>query len=270
MPVIPWRPAPDGGRLGVTCYLELEAALGTPFVHPGGAQATTYLLTQLQIAAGDRALDVGCGSGATARAAAALGATVAAVDILPAMLLAARRRRGMPGTAPVWYVQADVVEGLPFADACFDAVWAESVLALVDARRALAECVRALRSGGRLVVNERIWRPGTSSGDAARINDLSRRCFGIPAATNEPLDHAGWTELLAAAGTTVTGLTRVDDVAPARVQPAPQRDWLARQLRYLSPPLHLARSLRWRWLARRHRPAWSRLESWIFVAEKRP
>jgi len=254
----------------VTCYLELEAALGTPFVHPGGAQATTYLLTQLQIAAGDRALDVGCGSGATARAVASLGVAVVAVDILPAMLVAASRRRPAAGAAPVWIVQADVSAGLPCADACFDAAWSESVLALVDVRRALADCVRTLRPGGRLVVNERIWRPGTSADEAARINDLSRRCFGIPAATAEPLDHAGWTELLAAAGTTVTGLTRVDDMAPARARPAPLRDWLARQLRYLSPPPHLARSLRWRWLARRHRAAWSRLESWIFVAEKRP
>jgi len=253
----------------VTCYLELEAALGTPFVHPGGAQATTYLLAQLHLAAGDRALDVGCGSGATARAAAALGVAVAAVDILPAMLAAARQR-WRPGAFPVWYVQADVAAGLPFADACFDAAWAESVLALVDARRGLAECVRALRPCGRLVVNERIWRPGTSSGDAARINDLSRRCFGIPAATDEPLDHAGWAELLATAGTTVTGLTRVDDVAPIHERFMPLRDWFARQLRYLAPPLRLARSLRWRWLARRHRAAWARLESWIFVAEKRP
>ena len=136
--------------------------------------------------------------------------------------------------------------------------------------RALADCVRALRPGGRLVVNERIWRPGTSADEAARVNELSRRCFGFPAATAEPFDYAGWTELLSAAGTTVTGVTRVDDVALERERPLPLTEWIARQLRYLFPPLRLAHSLRWRWLARHHRASWSRLESWILVAEKRP
>jgi len=241
------------------CYLELEAALGTRAVHPGGTQATTYLMTQIHIGAGDRALDVGCGSGATARAVASLGVAVAA-----------SRRRPAAGAAPVWTVQADVSAGLPFADACFDAAWSESALALVDTRRALADCVRTLRAGGRIVVNERIWCPGTSAEEAARINQLSRRCFGIPAATDEPIDRAGWSELLAAAGTTVNAVMRVDDVAPDRERPLPLKERIARQLRYLSPPTHLAHSLRWRWLARRHRAAWSRLESWILVAEKRP
>jgi SAM-dependent methyltransferase len=254
----------------VRSYLELEAALGTPAVHPGGTQATTYLLTQIHVAGGDRALDVGCGSGATAQAVASLGVAVAAVDILPAMLVAASRRQPVPGAAPVWIVQADVAGGLPFADASFDAAWSESVLALVDTRRALADCVRTLRPGSRLVVNERIWRPGTSADAAARINELSRRCFGIPAATDEPLDHAGWTDLLGSAGMMVTGHTRVDDLAPIRATHLPLGEWFARQVRYLSPPRNLVRSLRWRWLARRHHSQWARLESWILVAEKLP
>jgi SAM-dependent methyltransferase len=257
----------EGGSM--RSYLELEAALGTRAVHPGGTQATSHLLTQIHVAAGDRALDAGCGSGATARAVASLGVAVAAVDVLPAMLVAASRKRPTTGAAPVWTVQADLSAGLPFADACFDAAWSESVLALVDTRRALADCVRTLRPGGRLVVNERIWRPGMPADEVTRINALSRRCFGLPAATDEPIDRAGWTELLSASGTTVTGVTCVDDVAPERERPLPLKDWLARQLRYLLPPFHLARSLRWRWLARRHRAEWSRLESWIFVAEKR-
>ena len=252
----------------MACYLELEAALGTPFVHPGGARATDYLLTQLHLAAGDRALDVGCGSGATAREAAARGAAVVAVDIMPAMLKAACHRSRTSGASPVCYVRADAAAGLPFADASFDAVWAESVLALIDARTALAECARTLRPGGRLAINERIWRPETTADEATRINDLSRRCFGIPAATDEPIDHVGWARLLAAAGMTVTGLSRVDDIVPDHRQSLTPWNYLARQLRYLIPPLHLVRSLRWRCLARRHRGAWGRLESWLFVAEK--
>ena len=50
-------------------YLDLEAALSTPFVHPGGAVATNYLFETLRLTAGDRALDLGCGTGATAASA---------------------------------------------------------------------------------------------------------------------------------------------------------------------------------------------------------
>ena len=246
----------------MTSYLDLEAALATPFVHPGGAAATAYLLASLRLVPGDRALDLGCGTGATAAEAARGGVAVVGLDQRAAMLAAARRRR-----ASVGLVHADAGTGLPFADAAFDAVWSESVVALLDPPRLVAEMVRVLRPGGRLALNERIWRAGTTVGEAVRVNDLSRRCFGIPAAATDPLDRDAWASLLATSGLRVQQATAVDDLAHG--PPAlPFRERLGRQRRYLSSPDLLARSLRWRWLARRHRAAWSLLESWVFVAER--
>jgi SAM-dependent methyltransferase len=244
----------------VTDYLDLEAALATSFVHPGGKAATRLLLGDLGLGPGSSALDVGCGTGASAEHAARAGARVTGVDLRPAMLAAARRRAPTPDL-----VRTDLCRGLPFADAAFDAVWAESVVALLEPRLVVREMVRVVRPGGRVALNERIWRRGTPMSDAARINALSMRCFGIPAAASDPLDRDRWTALLADCGLEVVRVTAVADLE-SRPPPLPWRERLDRQRRYLSSPGRLARSLRWRWLIRRHRHDWARLESWIFEA----
>ncbi|MDE2466322.1 MAG: class I SAM-dependent methyltransferase [Alphaproteobacteria bacterium] len=102
---------------------------------------------------GSSVLDVGCGDGALACAAASRGAQMSGVDPDPAMLDAARRRAEQAG------VKMDFREGrieqLPFADASFDVVTAVTVLCFVaDARGAMREMARVLRPGGRLVLGE--------------------------------------------------------------------------------------------------------------------
>jgi SAM-dependent methyltransferase len=98
-----------------------------------------------------RILDVGCGSGALARALAQrLGpaARIDAVDVNPFFLgeaaaLAAdfgERIRFAPGSATA----------LPFADATFDAVYSVTVLEECDADQAIAEMRRVARPGGRI------------------------------------------------------------------------------------------------------------------------
>jgi SAM-dependent methyltransferase len=98
-----------------------------------------------------RILDVGCGSGALARALARrLGpaARIDAVDVNPFFLreaaeLAAdfgERIRFAPGSATA----------LPFADAAFDAVYSVTVLEECDAEQAIAEMRRVARPGARI------------------------------------------------------------------------------------------------------------------------
>jgi len=92
-----------------------------------------------------RVLDVGCGPGdMTERIERELGVDVSAVDISPRMVELARER-GLDAAV------ADVQE-LPYADESFDCVAACWILYhTADLERAIAECARVLRPGGRLV-----------------------------------------------------------------------------------------------------------------------
>jgi SAM-dependent methyltransferase len=102
---------------------------------------------------GLRVLDVGCGDGTFAVAAAIRGASVTAVDRSEPMLGAARRRAADAGVE-VCFKQADV-RRLPFDDGAFDVVLAVAVLCFVeDAAGAVAEMGRVLAPGGRLVLGD--------------------------------------------------------------------------------------------------------------------
>jgi SAM-dependent methyltransferase len=97
------------------------------------------------VAAGDRALDVGCGPGAlTGALVALLGPDhVAAVDPSAPFVEACRRRN--PGVR----VELAPAESLPFADGEFDHVLSQLVVNfMADAPAGLAEMRRVTRAGG--------------------------------------------------------------------------------------------------------------------------
>lgn len=103
--------------------------------------------------AGLRVLDVGCGDGAYAMAAARRGGQVVGEDAAPAMITAARARANEAGLGAE-FQQADVT-ALPFEGNRFDLVFAVTVLCFVpDASAALREMTRVLTPGGRLVLGE--------------------------------------------------------------------------------------------------------------------
>jgi SAM-dependent methyltransferase len=96
--------------------------------------------------AGDRVLDLGCGTGELTRALAAAGLRVAGCDISRQMLLRTARdtggRAGWVQLEPGW-------RSLPFASAVFDVVVASSVLEYVaEPAAVLRECARVVRPGG--------------------------------------------------------------------------------------------------------------------------
>lgn len=104
------------------------------------------VLDGLDLDAGARILDAGCGSGRNMVQLARRG-TVTGIELAPASLEAARVR----GVGPV--VPGSLDEPLPFGDAAFDLALALDVLEhLEDDRAALGELARVVAPGGRLLV----------------------------------------------------------------------------------------------------------------------
>ena len=135
------------------------------------ARATAFaiepLLDAARVGPGLRVLDVGCGLGTLAAAAAARGATVTGVDLAAGMLAEARRRHPQ-----VEFVLADA-EALPFADAAFDvALGAFIVNHLPHPERAAAELRRVART-----VALAMWGPEDEVG-----------ILGLPARAARDLD----------------------------------------------------------------------------------
>jgi demethylmenaquinone methyltransferase/2-methoxy-6-polyprenyl-1,4-benzoquinol methylase len=109
---------------------------------------------------GERVLDVASGSGDLARAFAARGAEVCMSDINGPMLARGRDRMADAGRL-VPAVRCDA-ERLPFRSASFDCVSVSFGLRnMTHKDAALAEMVRVLRPGGRLLVLEfsQVWKP---------------------------------------------------------------------------------------------------------------
>jgi SAM-dependent methyltransferase len=104
-----------------------------------------------RIAAGERVLDVGCGTGNAALAAARRGAVVTGVDPAVRLLEVARRRAAEVGLEIAFTEGEAAAPGVP--DGAFDAAIAIfSVIFAPDAEAAVAGMVRAVRPGGRIVV----------------------------------------------------------------------------------------------------------------------
>ena len=127
---------------------------------------------------GQRVLDVGCGTGVHARAAArrvAPTGRVVGVDRNDGMLAVAA-----DSTEPVHW-RRGTAEALPFPDASFDRIVSGFVLMfLPDPARALAEMARVLTPGGRLTVTTWTSLP-TTPGYAAMV-DLLDETVGPAAA----------------------------------------------------------------------------------------
>jgi len=136
------------------------------------------VLEAARIQPGERVLDVACGTGVLARAAAAhTGAhgTVAGFDLNDGMLAVARRK------APHIEWRQGRAEALPFDDASFDAVVSQfGLMFFEDRSAALREMMRVLRPGGRMTVA--VWDSIDRIPGYAAVTGLLQRLFGEPAA----------------------------------------------------------------------------------------
>lgn len=133
------------------------------------------LCAAAQVAPGMQVLDVACGTGAAARAAAGLGAEVTGVDLNPGMLAEARK------AAPQIDWREGAAEALPLPDASVYAALCQFGLMFFEDRvAALREMVRVTRPGGRVALA--VWDAPDASPGYARMIALLERLFGPEAA----------------------------------------------------------------------------------------
>jgi SAM-dependent methyltransferase len=141
-------------------------------------QAVEPLLDAVGAAPGARLLDVACGPGSLAAAAARRGAVAVGVDFSAAMIAAARKR------FPSAEFRQGNAEALPFPDERFDAVAMNfGLLHLAQPEQALREARRVLRPGGRIGFT--VWcRPEEAVGLALVLDAV--KANGNPAAPLPP------------------------------------------------------------------------------------
>jgi SAM-dependent methyltransferase len=119
-------------------------------------QAAAQLLRHARVSAGQRVLDVACGTGPVAITAARRGARVSGLDLTPDLLARAREHAAIAGV-DVDFREGDV-EALPFDDATFDVV--VSQFGHMFAPRpdvAIGEMLRVLKPGGTIAFST--WPP---------------------------------------------------------------------------------------------------------------
>jgi len=103
-----------------------------------------------------RILDVGSGTGEVCLLFAGLGHRASGIDISPEMVALSRRKAHERG-APCRFQEGDG-ERLPFPEETFDVVHARHLLwTLTDPQEALADWMRVLCPGGRILVTESFW-----------------------------------------------------------------------------------------------------------------
>ena len=159
-----------GWQRAAAHYQDTFAHATAPFVAP--------LLEAAAISAETRVLDVACGPGHVAAAAAARGAAAQGLDFSAAMVGIARTT--YPGIA----VTEGDAESLPYADGAFDAVVSGFGIHHVPRpEAALGECKRVLASGGRVAFT--VWAAPADNMAWSLVFDAVARC-GNRAAVDAP------------------------------------------------------------------------------------
>jgi len=155
----------EAQRVGWAHFAPLEALTTPP---------AAELVRRASPRAGQRVLDVACGTGVVAVTAARLGARVTGLDLTPELLERARENARIAGVDIEWH-QGDV-EQLPFADGTYDMVLSQ--FGHIFAPRpdvAIAEMLRVLRPGGTIAFST--WPPELCVG---RLFTLTGRYLPAP------------------------------------------------------------------------------------------
>ena len=147
---------------GATLHNASQYDIHTSIMGLGINRSNSRMIIQMaKIKAGDKVLDVGCGSGnltLTAKKYAGTAGAVYGIDAAPEMIAVAREKAKRNGLQAVFEV--GLIEKIPFPDATFDVVINRLVIHhLPDdlKRRGFAEIFRVLKPGGRVFLAD--FRP---------------------------------------------------------------------------------------------------------------
>jgi SAM-dependent methyltransferase len=169
--VVSFRPRINGNRYSnwerpVDALAEFKEMQQKSWAHFAPLQTFTTpsaarLVRHAGVKAGQRVLDVACGTGVVAVTAARLGAHVTGLDLTPELLEVARENGTIAEVSIEWH-QGDV-EDLPFGDGAYDVVLSQfGHMFAPRPEVAIAEMLRVLKPGGTIAFST--WPPELTIG----------------------------------------------------------------------------------------------------------
>lgn len=142
-----------------------------------------HVVRSARIRAGERVLDVACGTGNTALMARARGAAVTGLDLTPELLAVARERAGEEGLGDITWQLGDA-EALPFPDGAFDVVVSSCGLMFApDQPKVASEVARVTKPGGRIAIQA--WK---GDGGLGRMFKVTAGYVPPPAGVPSPFE----------------------------------------------------------------------------------
>lgn len=165
---------------------------------PGNCREYVAMHQHLRVGAGDRLLDVACGSGLAVELAAARGASCAGIDASQRLVAVARDRT--PGAD----LRVGDMHAMPWPDDSFDVVtsfrgiWGTTPDALAEVRRVLAPGGRlGLTVWGHIKASTGSWalKPFTLATQAKVANQAAMVALGRPGAGEQLLEGFGFVDV---------------------------------------------------------------------------
>lgn len=211
------------------------------FCNPLDPAVLDQVTDRLDLAAGRRVLDVGCGKGALlVRIAERCGASGTGVDINAAFLAEARMRAERSGVAPLIELREMEASRLDAPAGWFDAgICIGSTHALGGYRETLRALARLMRPGGAVLIGEGYWR---REPDPEYLDRLGATADEMT--THEDTIAAGEAEGLASRGAWVSSerdWDRYEDLYARTVE-----TWVATHAEDPEAPAARERIRRWR------------------------
>jgi ubiquinone/menaquinone biosynthesis C-methylase UbiE len=140
-----------------------------------------HVVRSARVRAGERVLDVACGTGNTALAVRARGAEVTGLDLTPELLAVAHGREAAEGLSGINWQEGDA-ENMPFEDGSFDVVVSSCGLMFApDQRRVADEVARVTKPGGRVAIQA--W---TAEGGVGRMFQVVSKYVPPPPGVPSP------------------------------------------------------------------------------------